>query len=127
MTKISRWSVAVLLVLGGLLAACSDDDGDESSSDDSATAVSTDDSLGEPLDEGAEAPTDGPVASEEVCTALQEEPSAEQVQLFPEELQEDAQDFIDQIDEYEAALEAGEEPSDLPTMSDELEAFVATC
>lgn len=132
--------LSLLLVLG-LAAACggTDESADESSDDSTVALEPTDDSLGPATgdvttsstgDAGAgdaegTATTEaaGPVASDELCEALREPPNDAQVALFPEELRDDAQEYVDEIRGYQESGEVDE----LPAMSEELAAFVSTC
>src|SRR5690606_26242650 len=78
-----------------------------------------------PSDPGASTTTlpEGEGASAELCEALIEAPNPDQVELFPEDLQDDAADYIEAIEDFE---ELGGD-AELPEMSPELAAFVSTC
>jgi hypothetical protein len=146
---------ALLLVLAALLvAACGSTDDASDSADGSIPLEQTDDSLGPPLEpstagdgtatsapETSTTAADdggGPQASAEVCEQLLStaQPTPEQVELFPEDLQDDATEYVEAIQQYiEASEEAaanggvdeGGQPDEVPPMSDELASFLSSC
>lgn len=142
MTSRRTWFTVVVLLSALGLAACGSTDETADPTDGSSPLESTDDSLGDPLGgqdgvelvpetvppvTGADGSTstmpEGEGASAEVCEALTDAPNPDQVELFPEELQDDAADYIEAIEDFE---ELGGD-SELPEMSAELAAFVSTC
>jgi hypothetical protein len=149
----SAASVLLLALAVLLAAACGETDESGGSSDDSIPL--TDDSLGPPLEPSTAGdatdtsePTGsttsaaegggGPQASAELCEQLLStaQPTPEQVELFPEDLQDDAAEYVEQIQQYiedseEAAANGGSEegglPDEVPQMSAELAAYLSTC
>jgi hypothetical protein len=133
--------VALVLGVGGLLVSCGSTDETSSPIDGSIPLEATDDSLSEPMEttetsdttpttdvpapDGSTStvPGGGPQASDELCQALVEAPNEDQVPLFPEELQDDAQEYVEAIQDFEER----ESDTELPEMSAELAAFISTC
>jgi crotonobetainyl-CoA:carnitine CoA-transferase CaiB-like acyl-CoA transferase len=132
---------ALVLVGATLLAACGETDETGSPVDGSIPLEATDDSVSEQIETTvtteATPSTDvpapdgstttvaggGPQASEQLCEALVESPNLDQVELFPEELQDDAQEYVEAIQDFE---DRGAD-TELPEMTAELAAFVSTC
>lgn len=129
MKTLSKWSLIALLVFGVALAGCSDDSTDDASTDDSVTddsVVESDDTTDDSLGGGGGG---GEVASDELCEATSQAPSDEAVAAFPEDLQDEAQEYVDATEAYQAAVDAGETPSeeDTPVLAPELQELLATC
>ena len=131
MKTLSKWSVIALLVLGVALTGCSDDSTDDASTDDSVTddSVVASDEPDDMTDDSVGGGGSGEVASDELCEATEQAPSDEAVAAFPEDLQDEAQEFVDATQAYQAAVDAGETPSeeDTPVLDPELQELLATC
>lgn len=127
MLKHRRWLLVPLLALGLLAAACGDSDGGGGGTTDAslteevgdAGATTDDSTAATPADDGT-----GTTLSPECDAINQAEVNDEAVALFPEELQDDAQAYVDAYNDY---LANGDESTPGPEPSAELSAYLDSC
>jgi hypothetical protein len=124
--KITGWFMVAVFGLALSLGACgSDDDSDNSSSEDTEADDSSDSSSDDTEADDGGSSSEGETASPEVCEAFAtaDFESAASLDLYPEDLQDDLQEYQEQIVAY--AEDSTNNP--LPGMSDELIAFLDSC
>ena len=114
---------AIALLLVGLAGCSSDGDSEDAGGETTETTSTT-----EATDDGTFEPTD------EQCAALDTVPEDQadldaRVALFPEDLQDDVQEYTESIIAYitSADPETGEPTAPEPAPSEELDAVLTTC